>query len=305
MNSPTARVGPAAWRGAYGRLAAAATGDECRQRDGGENSHEGPSPVGTCETKRRTRPRAMRPMRLYINVDHVATIRQARRTDEPDPVAAARLCEAAGATASPRTCARIAGTSRTPISMRSARRCRRCSTSSWRWHPRSSTWSAGSSRIQATLVPERREEITTEGGLDLSRRDPRLAAPSRRLDAARASGSRCSSIPTAATIDAAAGARASPRSSCIPAATRTLAPPGRQALDQLAAAAAASRAARPGGARRPRAHLSQRPADRGDPGNRGAQHRAQHREPGGHDRHGRSGLRNGPIDRRGPKVALT
>ena len=35
-------------------------------------------------------------MRLYINVDHVATVRQARRTDEPDPVEAARLCEAAG-----------------------------------------------------------------------------------------------------------------------------------------------------------------------------------------------------------------
>ena len=35
--------------------------------------------------------------RLYINVDHVATIRQARKTDEPDPVAAAAMCEAAGA----------------------------------------------------------------------------------------------------------------------------------------------------------------------------------------------------------------
>ena len=39
----------------------------------------------------------MRQIRLYINVDHVATLRQARRTDEPDPVAAARLCETAGA----------------------------------------------------------------------------------------------------------------------------------------------------------------------------------------------------------------
>src|ERR671927_120884 len=35
--------------------------------------------------------------RLYINIDHVATLRQARRTDEPDPVAAALLCEDAGA----------------------------------------------------------------------------------------------------------------------------------------------------------------------------------------------------------------
>ena len=36
-------------------------------------------------------------MRLYINVDHVATLREARKTDEPDPVAAAEICEAAGA----------------------------------------------------------------------------------------------------------------------------------------------------------------------------------------------------------------
>ena len=35
--------------------------------------------------------------RLYINIDHVATLRQARRTDEPDPVAAATACEHAGA----------------------------------------------------------------------------------------------------------------------------------------------------------------------------------------------------------------
>jgi pyridoxine 5-phosphate synthase len=35
--------------------------------------------------------------RLYINIDHVATLRQARRGAEPDPVEAASLCEAAGA----------------------------------------------------------------------------------------------------------------------------------------------------------------------------------------------------------------
>jgi pyridoxine 5-phosphate synthase len=43
-----------------------------------------------------TAPR-VRYQRLYINVDHVATIRQARRAREPDPVAAAELCERAGA----------------------------------------------------------------------------------------------------------------------------------------------------------------------------------------------------------------
>src|SRR5258708_5278797 len=36
-------------------------------------------------------------MRFYVNVDHVATLRQARRADEPDPAAAASLCEQAGA----------------------------------------------------------------------------------------------------------------------------------------------------------------------------------------------------------------
>ncbi len=36
-------------------------------------------------------------MRLYINLDHVATVREARRTDEPDPVRAAVLAELGGA----------------------------------------------------------------------------------------------------------------------------------------------------------------------------------------------------------------
>src|SRR5258708_5712784 len=36
-------------------------------------------------------------MRLYVNIDHVATLREARQTDEPDPVAAAAIAERAGA----------------------------------------------------------------------------------------------------------------------------------------------------------------------------------------------------------------
>ena len=36
-------------------------------------------------------------MRLYINIDHVATVRQARHADEPDPLRAAVLAELAGA----------------------------------------------------------------------------------------------------------------------------------------------------------------------------------------------------------------
>src|SRR2546429_9490511 len=36
-------------------------------------------------------------MRLAVNIDHIATIREARKSDEPEPVAAAVLCELAGA----------------------------------------------------------------------------------------------------------------------------------------------------------------------------------------------------------------
>src|SRR5438132_1614953 len=36
-------------------------------------------------------------MRLYVNIDHVATVREARRTDEPDPVRAAAAAERGGA----------------------------------------------------------------------------------------------------------------------------------------------------------------------------------------------------------------
>src|SRR5690606_26083973 len=109
--------------------------------------------------------------RLYINVDHVATIRQARRADEPDPVEAARLCEQAGAdgiTAHLREdrrhiqdadVERIARTVRTVFNLEMALTDEMISIAE-RLRPH-----------QVTLVPERREEVTTEGGLDVSR-DP-------------------------------------------------------------------------------------------------------------------------------------
>jgi len=120
-------------------------------------------------------------MRLYVNIDHVATIRQARRTDEPDPAAAARLAEAAGAdgiTAHLREDRRhiqdadleaLAAGVRTVLNAELALADSVVDTVC-RLRP-----------FQATLVPERREEITTEGGLDLSRNDPRLAAAIARL----------------------------------------------------------------------------------------------------------------------------
>ena len=119
--------------------------------------------------------------RLYINIDHVATVRQARRTDEPDPVEAARLCERAGAdgiTVHLREDRRhiqdadvlaLAGSVATVLNLELAT---------------SEEIVALAERLrpfQATFVPEKREEITTEGGLDLSRRDPRLAEAIGRL----------------------------------------------------------------------------------------------------------------------------
>jgi pyridoxine 5-phosphate synthase len=119
--------------------------------------------------------------RLYINVDHVATLRQARRTNEPDPVAAAVLCEEAGAdgiTAHLREdrrhiqdddITRLAGTVRTVLNLEMAL---------------TDEMLAIAERVrpyQATLVPERREEVTTEGGLDVSRDPARLAEGIARL----------------------------------------------------------------------------------------------------------------------------
>jgi pyridoxine 5-phosphate synthase len=122
--------------------------------------------------------------RLYINIDHVATLRQARRGDEPDPVAAARVCEDAGADGitahlredrrhiQDRDIQQLAKTVRTVLNLEMA-----CTDEmigiAAALHPH-----------QATLVPERREEVTTEGGLDLTRDPERLRDGVARLNAA-------------------------------------------------------------------------------------------------------------------------
>jgi pyridoxine 5-phosphate synthase len=109
----------------------------------------------------------MQRQRLYINVDHVATVRQARRADEPDPVAAARVCEDAGADGitahlredrrhiQDRDIERLAREVRTVLNLEMA-----CTDEML-------AIAAKLRPHQVTLVPERREEITTEGGLDL------------------------------------------------------------------------------------------------------------------------------------------
>src|SRR5215207_2067622 len=140
-------------------------------------------------------------MRLYINIDHVATVRQARRTDEPDPLEAARLAEAAGADG-------------ITVHLREDRRhihdadVERLATSVQVLNLELATSAdvlALACRLrpyQATIVPERREEITIEGGLDLRRPNPRLRETIRRLDEA---GARVSLFidPDIAALDAA------------------------------------------------------------------------------------------------------
>jgi pyridoxine 5-phosphate synthase len=140
-------------------------------------------------------------MRLYINVDHVATVRQARRTDEPDPLEAARLCEAAGAdgiTAHLRE-------DRRHIQDHDLERMRPVVKVLNVELATSAEIVALTCRLrpyQATLVPEKREEITTEGGLDLLGSGGRLRETIRRLDEA---GIRISLFvdPDLATLDAA------------------------------------------------------------------------------------------------------
>jgi pyridoxine 5-phosphate synthase len=106
--------------------------------------------------------------RLYINIDHIATVRQARRGEEPVPAQAVAICERAGAdgiTAHLREDRRhiqdadidaISAAVTTVFNLEIA-----CTTEmlalAERLRPH-----------QVTLVPERREEVTTEGGMALA-----------------------------------------------------------------------------------------------------------------------------------------
>ena len=126
---------------------------------------------------------AARHQRLYVNIDHVATLRQARRGNEPDPVEAANVCETAGAdgiTAHLREDRRhiqdadveaLATSVTTYFNLEAA-----CADEmiemALRLEPQ-----------QVTLVPEKREEVTTEGGLDISRERERVSRAIERLHA--------------------------------------------------------------------------------------------------------------------------
>jgi pyridoxine 5-phosphate synthase len=127
--------------------------------------------------------------RLYINIDHIATVRQARRGDEPVPAQAVAVCERAGAdgiTAHLREDRRhiqdadidaIAAAVTTVFNLEIACTAEMLALAE-RLRPH-----------QVTLVPERREEVTTEGGLALA---PATALLRVALDRLRSAGIRSS-----------------------------------------------------------------------------------------------------------------
>jgi pyridoxine 5-phosphate synthase len=120
-------------------------------------------------------------MRLGVNIDHVATVREARKTTEPDPVTAAMLAEQGGADMitlhlredrrhiQNRDARLVVEMAQTMVNLEMA------ATSEMQeialaLHPDA-----------VTLVPERREEVTTEGGLDLLRLGDSIAGVVRAL----------------------------------------------------------------------------------------------------------------------------
>jgi pyridoxine 5-phosphate synthase len=120
-------------------------------------------------------------VRLGVNVDHVATIREARKGKEPDPVFAAHVAEMAGA-------------DQITIHLREDRR----HIQDRDLHIlRQTVFTAVNLEMavaepiirialdvkpeQVTLVPERRQEITTEGGLDVAAKKKRIAAAVKRF----------------------------------------------------------------------------------------------------------------------------
>jgi pyridoxine 5-phosphate synthase len=123
-------------------------------------------------------------IRLGVNIDHIATVRQARRAAEPDPVAAATLALLGGAdgiTVHLRE-------DRRHIQDRDVRLLRQVVTR------RLNLEMSVADEIvaigcevkpdEATLVPERRQELTTEGGLDVVAHQKAVAAAMNRLHAA-------------------------------------------------------------------------------------------------------------------------
>ncbi len=121
------------------------------------------------------------PLHLGVNVDHVATLRQARGTDYPDPVEAALLAEKAGADSitlhlredrrhiQDHDLHRLKAVMRTHINFEMA------------VTDEMIAFASDLRPSDCCLVPEKREELTTEGGLDVAGQPDKVAAACRDL----------------------------------------------------------------------------------------------------------------------------
>jgi len=145
------------------------------------------------------------PPLLGVNIDHVATVRQARRTDEPDPVWAAveaQLGGADGITFHLRE-------DRRHILDRDAKLLKEIVSVNLNMEMSIDAdivaIAVGLRPRQCTLVPEKREELTTEGGLDVVRHKTRVATA---VSALREAGIKVSAFiePVEEQINAAAAA---------------------------------------------------------------------------------------------------
>ena len=132
---------------------------------------------------------------LGVNIDHVATVREARRTNEPDPVWAATLAQLGGADG----ITLHLREDRRHIQDRDLRILRETVTVKLNLelacNPDVLEIACQTKPDQATLVPERREEVTTEGGLLLVRQQTKVAAERSAACRTRGSRSACFWIP--------------------------------------------------------------------------------------------------------------
>ena len=119
--------------------------------------------------------------RLGVNIDHVATVREARKTNEPDPVWAASLAELGGADG----ITLHLREDRRHIQERDLHLLRQTVTVKLNLELACDDDVIGiacqAKPYQATLVPERREEVTTEGGLDAAGQRGRVQSAVKRL----------------------------------------------------------------------------------------------------------------------------
>ena len=119
--------------------------------------------------------------KLGVNIDHIATLRQARKELFPDPVKTAKICELSGADSI--VC--HLRCDRRHINDNDLKRLKSSVTTRLNLEMSAASEIVGIAfKIrpdQATLVPEKRQELTTEGGLDVVKHKKRIAGVIKRL----------------------------------------------------------------------------------------------------------------------------